>query len=128
MHPSYCLSRKASISSGCFQWPSLDLIPSLGVGLTPSRVWEQMNVLFSTRATSAFLVRQRKLEVGRGGREERERAEGGREEEWEGGKERKEGEGREGGRGGRGGREGGEGGEGDRKSMDSLYCATIKKT
>ena len=84
MQPSKSLARMASISSGSFQWPSFDLIPSFGVGLAPLRVWEQMKVLFSTRATSAFFVRQRKLvEGGReGGREgerrERER-EGGRE-------------------------------------------------
>ena len=79
MQPSKSLARIASISSGSFQWPSLDLIPSFGVGLAPVRVWEQMKVLISTRATSAFFVRQRKLveergrKEGREGREEKER-------------------------------------------------------
>lgn len=82
MQPSKSLARMASISSGSFQWPSLDLIPSFGVGLAPVREWEQMKVLFSTRATSAFFVRQRKLVEERGKKERRK-----------GGRKRKEGEG-----------------------------------
>ena len=73
MEPVNFLVCSLSISSGAFQWPSVEVIPSFVVGMVSSRLSEHMNVLDSTRATSPRVLQAKKLE----GREREERGEGG---------------------------------------------------
>lgn len=61
MHPGKRSLNAFSISSGDIQFPSIPLIPSLGIGTVSRLFGVHMNVKLSTLATSAGSVRASQL-------------------------------------------------------------------